>query len=506
MKKLLLISSYLALAACASTGNVDQLKLKKDVVKNYSTNSKAQKGIAIRYPVGLTKSSDPSATTADLFKEFNNALEVNRYSIGGTFSKKKRTIMGTPDIIENDMDSRNFSISSALAKTQLFAHSVFANIKNDYPNANVYLNPVLINLSPGDNVDEKFCQNWKKVSFEESALWGTTTAKEIEGYSFCYQLLDGSDQSNPPPPAAVIDTFVFNNPNLVSYYQMKDRSMGLEVAPGMMIGVFNEERFLSDPTTNNFHNYYVGVDGMQRSVGEGDPFKCMFVRCKKKPGSIEVDVLSLTQDDLSFDWETLKRKTKDVSLFAYSKASDLAEMESHLNALYRSGFSNMPAVQVFEKNAQIANTALNVEYLFLEKNSEKLHENFLNQGVPMISNVIELETPILKELLKETKKANAKSMIGGIIGMAAGSAIGMNGGSAFTQSMVTNNFLDSVQKSTLASLQKNAFKLSEDLVYSQSYVSDINLDYRDELFSIGNVSSMEDLRAKVSTKLNQSVD
>ena len=500
--KVIGVACAVMLGACASTGNVNEIQLKKsDLPLSAADNSgKLSSGIAIRYPVGFVSSENPDLDTAELYKQFNEALEFNRFALPDGWSKKNKSIEGSRDSISTDMDSRNFAISSTLNKTQLLAHALFANIKKSHPGSNVYLSPVLLDIEPKASTEEQFCDE-KKISFMSYGAFGPSKTDEIKDYKFCYRIIDGSEQSNPPPPGLVIDTYAVNNPNLTKYWNGKERSMGFEITPAISISKYDGNKFSTPANDESFHNYYTAFDGTQRAVGEGHPFKCMFVRCKKKLGNIKSDVLLISDDKTEIRWKNLLEKTEVVANYAYNIANSVSGSENHLLQIKTADFVSMPALQLVDNKPELAGDALRVEYMFLSKNSDKLHDNFLKNGLSRISEIAKLEEPILQDVLQETKKANTKTIAGGLLGIAAGTAVGLNGSGAFTQQMMMNSMINSSNQAALSTLQKNTFKVTEELVEAQGYVGDVNIEYRSDFFSIGAVRSLEDLRAKVLEKV-----
>ena len=290
---------------------------------------------------------------------------------------------------------------------------------------------------------------------------------------------------------------------MTKYWNGKERSMGFEITPAISIAKYDSNKFSTPANEESFHNYYTAFDGTQRAVGEGDPFKCLFVRCKKKPGNIKSDVLLISEDKTEIRWKNLLEKTDIVAKYAYNIANGVGGLENHLREINSANFISMPALQLADNNLDLAADALRVEYIFLSKNSNKLHDNFLKSGLTRISEIAKLEEPILQDVLQETKKANTKTIAGGLLGIAAGTAVGLNGSGAFTQQMMMNSMINSSNQAALSTLQKNTFKVTEELVEAQQYVGNVNIEYRSDFFSIGVVRSLEDLRSKISAKIQE---
>ena len=437
--------------------------------------------VALRYPVGFYSSQNPSSSTADLYKKFYEVVATSNYGEWAGLMDPKGVFftISREDLFE-DMESKNFMISSTLVKTQALANAMFLNIKDADPNAKVYLNPVLIDLEPEED-KENFCHSTKADFAYESS----------RKFSFCYSIIDASFQTDPPPAAATIDVFAANTLDLSKYWNKNHRSMGNEITPAITVSTLSPDKHLRDLNHKNFHNFYTVKDGMKNNIGDGSPFLCMMAKCKKG-GKVEQKVLSVSAKT---GIEGLKASTEDISIYALRTAQNFLAKSEAIEKLSAGQLDKIPALSIAD--GQLAKTALQVEYDYLSKNSDIVVENYLLNGWPSTTKLIAAEQKVMQELLVATKKANKNQFLGELMGAVAGGAASLNGSNSFGQAMIMQQTIVASNTAVAAELKLNAFEASNSMQPNQTATTSINLDHKSTFFSIGEVRSLSDLRQKI---------
>lgn len=490
----LIFVAALTLVGCASTSNTASLSF--DETELVSDISYEQSGIAVRYPIGFAMSAVDGSMDSDHYAKLYEVLQFHKYSLKG-WGKTHTT--GVPlEKIENLDDTVNYSISSTLAKTQLIAHAVYENIKTEYPDSIIYMNPVTLDLSPVNPANGS-CDT-KKIQYMDTEQY-IGSGEKFED-TFCYTIKDSSYQNNVGPASVYIDIVALNTLDMDRYWLLKNRSMGAEITPAITISKFTNSKLTS---TDDFHSAYTVIDGTKKQLGDGSPFKCFLTACKKDKGSVSNEVISISEPDQLVQWENITESLKDVSVYAFKLAQKHNVLENHLEDLSESGFQTIPAVSFYERGEnRIGLEALAIEYKYLDGSSKKFHQNFVTNSVPKIAKLIEVEKPIVEELLKETKKAQAMEWGTALLGVGLAAASYSSSASsqanslAITQSM---NMADMAFQEIKADFGLSVFDISEQLLPASDFSRNLTVTYDDNQFNLGQVRSIEDVRNKLREKL-----